>query len=130
VKRPRKATEEQIELEDENRDLRPAVFIKDIQRRSKALEEEKQQHFLRLKKSSSQKEKVAKSDSLGGVHDQIQNLEVAIAQLDQGDLKKSVNEAKLVQLESKDDHYAQRLADLISKAESKLSEKPVSTQQV
>ena len=44
----RKDSDEQNK--EKTRDLRPAVFFKDLKERSVALEEEKSQNFLRLKK--------------------------------------------------------------------------------
>lgn len=39
-----------VKKSHENRDLRPAVFIKDLKKRSYALEEEKAQHKLNVKR--------------------------------------------------------------------------------
>lgn len=114
----------------ESKDLRPAVFIKDLKKRSAALEEEKTEHFLRIKKERSQRanheakpaaEQVQASNTTSAA-EHIRNLEAAIAQKDAKILSEAIYNAKIIQLEVKNEKNSAALQDLVSRAESHMVE--------
>lgn len=95
-------------------DLRPAVFIKDLKKRSIALEEEKADHFSKRNQAGAHK-KVAQEQ--GPLTKQIISLKRAINSKDVKTLTEAVYTAKMELLETESEQSMQVVQSLISKAE-------------
>lgn len=94
------------------RDLRPAVFIKDLKKRSIALEEEKAQHF-----SDKSKDKHKPESNLQAA---LLKLQKAIATKDQKVLSNSIYEAKMLSIDKEDFQFQASFRAKLSQAESVL----------
>lgn len=90
--------------ESASRDLRPAVFIKDLKKRALILEEEKAEHHRSLKKKAASKATPASDREAPKKDGQLEvyrkSLEEGIASKDPSKLKEAIYQAKMVSLET------------------------------
>lgn len=103
------------------KDLRPAVFIKDLTKRSVKIEEEKEQ--MRVKNTKSVKPEVSDSEERKKVNEQVKKLQAAIDCKDVMNLKEQIHESKLVQLQVSSDVASVKLTAKIEDAECELLSK-------
>lgn len=112
------------------RDLRPAVFIKDLKKRAAILEEEKAEHRSLKKKAKmakSSNESAPEKDEKLAVY--FKSLEEGMASNDAAKLKEAIYQAKMVSLETECSQTSfAKLQSLIQSAEEDLLKAAISLQ--